>query len=884
MPHLDDPIARLVGRAAFYDALVQYWKAVPSRKPFTANPVLENEEIDLYFLFETLRALGGIQLAAKKRQLVVIRNMMLFSNRSTFYSSHLRYHHTRHCLPCYDLLANAVDHAYLACNRYTTQHSWIKPRLDFFQNNRLDIHPCCTTDSDVSSCDANAHMHYAALPETDDSHRDENAVFLALPEATRAAYRAQKNPFIIDYDEIHHHLFQGNSSRLVLLDLRNHIIRMWYRNTSRRLELEEAVQDVPSRYHQLAVRVFAYLLCTGTINFGAIPILNNLSLRIREGDGYPLRVAVVGAGISGLTAARQLLSLGMDVTVFEARSRPGGRIYTEKGVLSTAVDMGAMLITGLINNPTATIAKQTNADLHVVDTECPIFDVDGTWVSKQKDVSAFRFFNSCLDEAHEMRHDYDDKRHAATISLGEALTLVMRRRGILGCSNPLFDVNGESTSARYNPDEKASHTEICSTSNGKEIHDANLSNAKDDISIQEREESVEFRDSPLDMKFHFPRTKRRKVTESREHQRQTLMHTNRRAIPPVRKAETSDFRQGKLFKRLIRWHTANLEYGCASDLSSLSLMEWDQDDPHGFRGEHALIKNGYETIIGGLLEGIETRVKYLHRIVEVNTVLEDVVLVRVAKGQSQQLNYAFDAVIVTVPLGVLKKGAIDFVPPLPKKKSTAIARLGMGGLMKVALEFEFQFWRDVDVFGALRERAERRGEFYMFWNLARCVGKPVLMGVVCEPSVRAMESCSDQSVVLGAMKVLRRAYKDAPNPIAFSVSRWSKDEYAEGAYPFIPVGSSGDDYDVLAEPVRSIFFAGEHTCRFNTGTTGSGVISGLKAAYNVAMHLGVVSRIAMIQEQIQTGIQEENSISGLAVNTESVTVQTSTGSEQHART
>jgi polyamine oxidase len=35
-----------------------------------------------------------------------------------------------------------------------------------------------------------------------------------------------------------------------------------------------------------------------------------------------------------------------------------------------------------------------------------------------------------------------------------------------------------------------------------------------------------------------------------------------------------------------------------------------------------------------------------------------------------------DACIVTVPLGVLKAGKIDFCPPLPKAKVRAIKRLG----------------------------------------------------------------------------------------------------------------------------------------------------------------------------------------------------------------
>lgn len=42
-------------------------------------------------------------------------------------------------------------------------------------------------------------------------------------------------------------------------------------------------------------------------------------------------IAIIGAGISGLYAAPQLQQKGYDVTVFEARDRVGGRIFTKDG-------------------------------------------------------------------------------------------------------------------------------------------------------------------------------------------------------------------------------------------------------------------------------------------------------------------------------------------------------------------------------------------------------------------------------------------------------------------------------------------------------------------------------------------------------------------------
>ena len=106
------------------------------------------------------------------------------------------------------------------------------------------------------------------------------------------------------------------------------------------------------------------------------------SLRMTSQQWPPLaaqgpRVAVIGAGVAGLVTARRLRAHGVDVTIFEARERVGGRAYTAP-VVGTTLDLGAAWIHGRKGNPLAKLVKKLELETAEADYyTSALYDQDG---------------------------------------------------------------------------------------------------------------------------------------------------------------------------------------------------------------------------------------------------------------------------------------------------------------------------------------------------------------------------------------------------------------------------------------------------------------------------------------------------------------------------
>jgi monoamine oxidase len=73
------------------------------------------------------------------------------------------------------------------------------------------------------------------------------------------------------------------------------------------------------------------------------------------------RTVVIGAGLAGLAAARELQNQGHEVVVVEARDRIGGRIWTSTQWPDMPLDLGATWIHGVSGNPLTDLAEEMQA-------------------------------------------------------------------------------------------------------------------------------------------------------------------------------------------------------------------------------------------------------------------------------------------------------------------------------------------------------------------------------------------------------------------------------------------------------------------------------------------------------------------------------------------
>lgn len=314
----------------------------------------------------------------------------------------------------------------------------------------------------------------------------------------------------------------------------------------------------------------------------------------------------------------------------------------------------------------------------------------------------------------------------------------------------------------------------------------------------------------------------------RERLQQALQRAQRadtdRSVADVARQAAGPLWDDPTERRLIHFAlSADVEQEYAAAAEQLSAHWFD--DAKGFDGDDVLFAQGFEQLLQPLLQGLDLRLNEAVQSIDWNTPRP---MVHTSRGSHEAA-----AVIITLPLGVLKAGDVAFNPPLPAPQQQAIAALGMGVLNKCCLRFDRPFWpRSVDW---LEHIPAERGRWTEWVSFERAAQRPVLMGFHAGTVARDMESWTDAQVVSSAMDTLRQAYgQRIPEPQSVQITRWHSDPWARGSYSFNALGSHPRQRDALGQTLgQALVLAGEATDRQHFGTAHGAYVSGLRAARQV---------------------------------------------------
>ncbi len=259
-----------------------------------------------------------------------------------------------------------------------------------------------------------------------------------------------------------------------------------------------------------------------------------------------------------------------------------------------------------------------------------------------------------------------------------------------------------------------------------------------------------------------------------------------------------------------------VEEQCGAWIGDLDAHGLDED---AIDGDEVIFPHGYDEVPRRIGAGLDIRFE-----TTATKIVRSTGGVTVHAGDTA---FTADQVVVTVPWARSRQGSIEFEPALPEAVAGPVARLGMGVFNKVFIQFDQRFWNeDSYVLRALGEAGEH---WHSWYDVSAVSGLPTPADLRRrDRSDGECRSSPTRNVVADAVRALTRALRRrgrrAPGALGHAMG---DDEFSNGSYSYLALGSTHHDHDDLAGPVDGVLhFAGEATWGDEPATVGGRLLLG----------------------------------------------------------
>lgn len=242
------------------------------------------------------------------------------------------------------------------------------------------------------------------------------------------------------------------------------------------------------------------------------------------------------------------------------------------------------------------------------------------------------------------------------------------------------------------------------------------------------------------------------------------------------------------------------EYGTSStELGMSSLARQEKMWASG--AKNFRLKAGFRALVDWFEKELNGKINFNCTVKAINYQVNGVELaVQPESGSLETIKT--DRVVVTLPLGVLKRKQLHFLPELPTSKQQAIEAIGYDAGSKVFIQFKTRFWPAdlTDLWG---------GEVCAAYTSNPAAAIPILCAYLMGEKARKYQAFSEEEKRRQLLGEIEQIFGNSSEVVTWLEEDWAQNILSAGVYSYASRHAQ-EHRKALFEPInRKVFFAGE---------------------------------------------------------------------------